>query len=163
MLNLELREYFARLPGHYKVRSQGLEFYGKWLLRESMKKRMPKRLLSRPKRTMMAPLDRWLKNDGRSFLAQQITEMTRKEHHIFQPNRLQTLYREHTTGQRNHGLKLWTLILFHLWFLISLFFQVLQTSKNIPMRIHIPIVIYHIDVLMFYELLIVHPILNNLQ
>ena len=75
-----------------------------------MKKRMPKRLLSRPKRTMMAPLDRWLKNDGRSFLAQQITEMTRKEHHIFQPNRLQTLYREHTTGQRNHGLKLWTLI-----------------------------------------------------
>jgi asparagine synthase (glutamine-hydrolysing) len=116
MLNRELREYFARLPGHYKVRSQGLEFYGKWLLRESMKKRMPKRLLSRPKRTMMAPLDRWLKNDGRSFLAQQITEMTRKEHHIFQPNRLQTLYREHTTGQRNHGLKLWTLILFHLWY-----------------------------------------------
>ena len=54
---------------------------------------------------MMAPLDRWLQYDGRSFLAQQITDMTRKEHHIFQPNRLQTLYREHTTGQRNHGLK----------------------------------------------------------
>ena len=116
MLNRELREYFAKLPGHYKVRSQGLEFYGKWLLRESMKKRMPNRLLSRPKRTMMAPLDRWLQNDGKSFLAQQITEMTRKEHHIFQPNRLQTLYREHTTGQRNHGLKLWTLVLFHLWY-----------------------------------------------
>ena len=116
MLNRELREYFAKLPGHYKVRSQGLEFYGKWLLRESMKKRMPNRLLSRPKRTMMAPLDRWLQNDGKSFLAQQITEMTRKEHHIFQPNKLQTLYREHTSGQRNHGLKLWTLVLFHLWY-----------------------------------------------
>lgn len=116
MLNRELREYFAKLPGHYKVRSQGVEFYGKWLLRESMKKRMPKRLLSRPKRTMMAPLDRWLRYDGRSFLAQQITDMTRKEHHIFQPNRLQTLYREHTTGQRNHGLQLWTLVLFHLWY-----------------------------------------------
>ena len=116
MLNRELREYFAKLPGHYKVRSQGVDFYGKWLLRESMKKRMPNRLLSRPKRTMMAPLDRWLQYDGRSFLAQQITEMTRKENHIFQPNRLQTLYREHTTGQRNHGLQLWTLILFHLWY-----------------------------------------------
>ena len=116
MLNRELREYFAKLPGHYKVRSQGVDFYGKWLLRESMKKRMPNRLLSRPKRTMMAPLDRWLQSDGRSFLAQQITEMTRKENHIFQPNRLQTLYREHTTGQRNHGLQLWTLILFHMWY-----------------------------------------------
>ncbi len=116
MLNRELREYCARLPSHYKVRSQGLEFYGKWLMRENMKKRMPKRLLSRPKRTLMAPLDQWLRKDGRNFLAQTITEMTRFEEHIFQPNRLHALYREHTNGDKNHGLKLWTLLLFHLWY-----------------------------------------------
>lgn len=120
ILNRELREYCAKLPSHYKVRSQGLEFYGKWLLRESMSKRMPKRLLSRPKRTMMAPLDRWLRTDGRSFLAQQVTEITRMEQHIFQPSELHRLYREHANGEQNHGLKLWTLILFHLWYKVHI-------------------------------------------
>jgi asparagine synthase (glutamine-hydrolysing) len=116
ILNRELREYCAKLPSQYKVRPHGVEFYGKWLIREIMKKRMPKRLLARPKRTMMAPLDRWLRRDGKNFLAQQITEMTRMEQHLFQPSRLHSLYREHTNGEQNHGLKLWTLILFHMWY-----------------------------------------------
>ena len=116
ILNRELREYCAKLPSQYKVRSHGVEFYGKWLIREIMKKRMPKRLLARPKRTMMAPLDRWLRKDGKNFLAQQITEMTRMEEHIFQPSCLHSLYRAHTNGEQNHGLKLWTLILFHMWY-----------------------------------------------
>ena len=115
MLNRELREYCAQLPGHYKVRAQGLDFHSKWLLRLTMKDRIPKRLLSRPKRTMMAPLDRWLQEDGKNFLAQQITEMTQQQNHLFIPNTLHTLYREHTSGEYNHGLRLWTLILFHLW------------------------------------------------
>lgn len=115
MMSRELREYCAQLPGHYKVRAQGLEFHSKWLLRLTMKDRIPKRLLSRPKRTLMAPLDMWLQRDGKSFLAQQITEMTQQHNHLFLPSRLHTLYREHTNGEQNHGLQLWTLILFHLW------------------------------------------------
>ena len=78
-----------------------------------MKDRIPKKLLSRPKRTMMAPLDRWLQEDGKNFGAT-VTEMT-QQNHLFIPNTLHTLYREHTSGEYNHGLRLWTLILFHLW------------------------------------------------
>jgi hypothetical protein len=64
---------------------------------------------------MMAPLDRWLQQEGKNFLAQQITEMTQQQNHLFIPNTLHNLYREHTSGEYDHGLKLWTLILFHLW------------------------------------------------
>ena len=115
MLNRDVREYCAKLPGQFKIRAKGLEFQSKWLLRLTMQGRMPKRLLSRPKRTLMPPLDRWLRVEGRSFVAQQITEMTRDQEDLFLPSRLHSLYREHTSGEQNHGLKLWTLILFHMW------------------------------------------------
>lgn len=116
MLDPRLVEYVAKLPGQYKVKMHNLEYVSKWILRQTMEGRIPKRLLQRPKRTILAPLDTWLRKQGKSFLAQQITEMTQKERHIFVPSYLHTLYREHTTGERNHGLQLWTLLLFHLWY-----------------------------------------------
>ena len=115
MLNKQLVEYCARLPGDYKIRSRRFNHISKWLLRESMKARIPKRLLDRPKRTWLHPLDTWLKNDGQSFLAKEITQMSQQCQHIFAPDMLHRLYREHTQGQHNHGLKLWNLLLFHLW------------------------------------------------
>ena len=116
MLDPRLMEYVAKLPGDFKVRKQRLEFMSKWILRQTMIDRLPKRLLERPKRTILSPLSQWLRKDGRSFLAQQITEMSQKEHHLFLPAQLHTLYREHSSGQADHGLKLWTLLLFHLWY-----------------------------------------------
>lgn len=115
MLNRQLVEYCARLPGDYKIRNRRFEPVSKWLLRESMKTRIPKRLLERPKRTWLHPLDNWLTNDGQSFLAKEITQMSQQCQHIFVPDMLHRLYREHTQGQQNHGLKLWNLLLFHLW------------------------------------------------
>lgn len=115
MLNGQLVDYCARLPGDYKIRNKRFEPISKWLLRESMKTRIPKRLLERPKRTWLHPLDTWLKNDGQSFLAKEITQMSQQCQHIFVPDTLHRLYREHTQGQQNHGLKLWNLLLFHLW------------------------------------------------
>ena len=116
MLDPRLVEYTAKLPGQYKVRRHNFEYVSKWILRKTMDGRIPKRLLQRPKRTILAPLDTWLRKQGKSFLAQQITEMSQKERHIFVPSYLHTLYREHTTGEKNHGLQLWTLLLFHLWY-----------------------------------------------
>lgn len=115
MLDKQLVDYCARLPGDYKIRNRRFEPVSKWLLRESMKTRIPKRLLERPKRTWLHPLDTWLRNDGQPFLAKEITQMSQQCQHIFVPDTLHRLYREHTQGHQNHGLKLWNLVLFHLW------------------------------------------------
>jgi asparagine synthase (glutamine-hydrolysing) len=115
MLNRRLIEYCEQLPGDYKVRKQRLEYISKYPLRMSMKNRLPKRLLRRPKRTWLNPLDHWLRHDGRPFLHAQITEICQEDSYLFVPEHLQKLYREHVNKVANHGLKLWTLILFHLW------------------------------------------------
>ena len=115
MLDKRLIEYCAQLPGTHKVRKKRLDFVSKWPLRLAMKDRLPKRLLARPKRTWLHPLDHWLRNDGRFFLHSQITEMCQRDRFLFVPARLQALYTEHVHQQANHGLQLWTLVLFHLW------------------------------------------------
>ena len=116
MLDQRLIDYCAKLPGNIKVRKERLEYISKWPLRVAMQDRLPKRLLQRPKRTWLHPLDQWLRKDGRAFLHSQINEMCKQDNYLFVPQQLQSLYQEHINGQVNNGLRLWTLVLFHIWY-----------------------------------------------
>jgi asparagine synthase (glutamine-hydrolysing) len=115
MLDLDFMNFCAQLPGRAKVKRKGMEHIAKWPLRESMRPHLPERLLLRPKRTLLHPLDAWLRGQGAPFLKERSEAVCSSLSHIFVPAMVRRLRKEHLEGRKNHGLRLWTLILFQLW------------------------------------------------
>ena len=64
---------------------------------------------------MPSILDRWLRDEGRDFLRQSAEALASDPSGLFQRPAIRALVTEHLEGNRNHGLKLWTLCLFHTW------------------------------------------------
>jgi asparagine synthase (glutamine-hydrolysing) len=115
MLDKALLELTLRLPGPIKVHPKGLSYVTKWPLREAMANRLPESILRRAKRSMPSPLDRWLRTEGRDFLRQNTEALAKDPSGIFQRPTIRGLVSAHLDGEQNHGLKLWTLCLFHTW------------------------------------------------
>lgn len=116
MLDSALLSYCAGLPGSMKVyhrRNGG--FTTKWPLRAAMEERLPKRLLHRPKRSLPNPLDLWLRKPGAAFLHAQVDALRTTGGGLFNVDVIQQMARQHIDGTANHGLRLWTMILFHIW------------------------------------------------
>jgi asparagine synthase (glutamine-hydrolysing) len=103
------------LPGTVKVVPQGTGFQTKWPLRLAMQDRLPDAVLRRPKRSLPNPLGRWLRGDGRGFLDDAVDAIQRDAAALFAPQHVARLRDEHVAGRADHGLKLWTLVLFSVW------------------------------------------------
>ena len=115
LLDTNLRHFCAQLSGSQKIRRNRFDFVGKWPLRQALLEHLPSKLVYRPKRSLLSPMDQWLRLRGADFARDQIKEVCADIPHIFLPKPLKQLLKEHLSGQANHGLKLWTVILFHLW------------------------------------------------
>jgi asparagine synthetase B (glutamine-hydrolysing) len=116
MLDDAVRAATCALPGDLKVRPRGLGFDTKWPLREAMRARLPAQLVDRPKRSLPSPLDGFLRVGlGRDWMQGALSAMRADASGLFAPAALQRLEAAHLSGQANHGLKLWTLLLFHEW------------------------------------------------
>lgn len=116
MLDREFMRLTAGLPGPVKVHPVRLGWVTKWPLRQAMLDRMPDRAyVRRPKRSLPNPLDRWLRDQGRGFLRDAVEGLLADPTALFAPSAVRRLMAEHLEGKANHGLKLWTLTLFHAW------------------------------------------------
>jgi asparagine synthase (glutamine-hydrolysing) len=113
MLDREMLEVTASIPGAMKVRRQGLGFTTKWPLRLAMEGRIPDQLLNRPKRTMTTPLDGWLKGAGVAFLVERTEAICADG--LFHADAVRKLVNEHRSGHRDHAVRLWTLLFFQAW------------------------------------------------
>lgn len=115
MLDGSLVRTCGSLPGDVKVVAQGLGFQTKWPLRQAMEGRLPPSVLNRPKRSLPNPLGRWLRGGGRGFLMETVEHISADASALFAPAEVRRLASEHLAGKANHGLKLWTLVLFSTW------------------------------------------------
>ena len=113
MLDREMLEVAASIPGAMKVRRKGLGFTTKWPLRLAMEGRIPDQLLNRPKRTLPSPLDRWLRGPGVAFLVERTEALCGDE--LFHADGVRKLVSEHRSGFRDHATRLWTLLFFQAW------------------------------------------------
>ena len=116
MVDRALLRFCAQLPGTLKVyhRLRG-GYTTKWPLRAAMADRLPDRLLHRPKRSLPNPLDLWLRAPGANFLREQVDSLREYDADLFVPEVVREMADQHLAGSENHGLRLWTLILFHIW------------------------------------------------
>ncbi len=115
MLDAALVTWLATLPGGIKVRHRRGHYITKWPLRLAMEKRLPRRLINRPKRSLPNPLHVWLRAPGADFLSSQVDALCTDSSDLFVPAVVRRMANEHRSGHANHGLRLWTLILFQMW------------------------------------------------
>jgi asparagine synthase (glutamine-hydrolysing) len=107
-LDHRMVERFAPLPVEEKIKGG----VGKLALRRALESRLDARVIAGVKRGFDIPVCAWL----RGPLASQLTEhLAGLPADWFDLGRVQTLVKEHLDGHRDHGLVLWTLLVFEAW------------------------------------------------
>ena len=109
-LSHEIIEFLLALPPELKYH-RGTT---KHLLKKVMRGKLPDEIIDRPKQGFAAPVASWLRAELKDLLTD-----TLAPHHlapgIFNTHEVQTLIHQHLAGSHNHAKKLWTLLVFQLW------------------------------------------------
>jgi asparagine synthase (glutamine-hydrolysing) len=108
LMDHQLIEWLATLPSNLKIRGQE----GKWLLKKAFEPSLPNDILYRPKMGFSVPLAKWLRGPLRERLQQAVLGPQLEATGYFNRDTLQTMVRQHLSGQRDHSAPLWTLLMF---------------------------------------------------
>jgi asparagine synthase (glutamine-hydrolysing) len=105
-LDTGLLELATRLEPAFKLRGVRL----KRVLKAAVADLVPDEILHRPKRGFGVPLDRWFREDLRSYVASTLGAADARVRAHLQPEALDRILAEHDSRRRNHGHALWTLL-----------------------------------------------------
>jgi asparagine synthase (glutamine-hydrolysing) len=111
LLDHVLFEFAARLPVHMKIRNGT----GKSLLKKLAERYLPHEVIYRPKMGFSIPVSRWMREKFAPYL-QEICETP--AHPLWDYCNtaiVRTWFREHMDYQRDHGFRLWILLILGEW------------------------------------------------
>ncbi|MEN3941010.1 asparagine synthase (glutamine-hydrolyzing) [Prosthecobacter sp. SYSU 5D2] len=111
LLDTDLIEFAWRVPFSMKVR----DGKGKWLMRETLYRHVPKALIDRPKRGFGVPMEHWLRDELRDWAEELLSETRLKREGYFHPGPIRQKWKEHLGGTRNWHFYLWDVLMFQAW------------------------------------------------
>ena len=111
LLDNQVIEFAATLPSHLKIHNGRR----KHVLKEAVKGLVPAALLDRKKQGFGIPLGVWFRGGLTGIFADVLGSARTRQRGYFQPGFVDRLVREHLSGQRDHTLRLWQLLVFELW------------------------------------------------
>lgn len=107
LLDHRLVEFAARLPESQRVRG----VTGKYLLKKSMERYLPKEILYRPKQGFVTPIAQWLRGplakEARAIAESRVVTQTG----WFLPQAVTQLAEQHIAGRRDNSRALWQLLM----------------------------------------------------
>ena len=115
LLDREVLTLALALPGSFKVRRRGGSLHSRWPLRAMLHGIIPPPLVNRPKRGMPAPMDRWLENQGRVFLEQQVERLLDNPHGLWHPDGIRAVRAGLGQPGTQAATKLWALFILEEW------------------------------------------------
>jgi asparagine synthase (glutamine-hydrolysing) len=110
-LDHRIVEFAATLPDNLKIRGGKLKF----VLRELMRDRLPKSVLTRKKEGFDIPVHHWLRTILRPLLLDTLNERAVRESGIFSWPAIDRIIRAHLQRRANLGYHLWGLLVLFLW------------------------------------------------
>jgi asparagine synthase (glutamine-hydrolysing) len=110
-LDDSLVEHVAALPAHLKLR--GLTT--KAVLRDALKRHVPREILTRPKMGFPVPLRAWLQDRFQPVVREFVLSRRAMGRGLFEPIELTRLASEHRSGLVDHSERLWLLINLEIW------------------------------------------------
>jgi asparagine synthase (glutamine-hydrolysing) len=110
LLDHRVVEHAMRLPPEFKLRSGGL----KWVLRQVLYRYVPRELVEREKMGFDVPIGTWLRGPLRPWADALLSERALGEAGLNAPM-VRRRWDAHQAGRGNHGLALWTVLMFQAW------------------------------------------------
>ena len=110
-MDRELAAFISELPDRYRIRGR----VTKWLLREGMKRVLPKSILDRPKIGFRVPVNEWFQTSMREYLFDHLTGPNSCTVDYYHRSELLRILKEHADGRQNHEKLLWALLSLELW------------------------------------------------
>jgi len=110
-LNDELFEFVWGLPFHLKIKDGS----SKWILKELLKKYVPKQLVDRPKQGFSVPLAQWLREPLRDWAESLLASDRLIAENYFNENIVRNIWELHLSGKKDYSLKLWSILMFQSW------------------------------------------------
>lgn len=106
-LDVDLVDFVLKLPVSYKRHKK--------ILKHVMKSRLPREILNRKKQGFGIPLGAWLMQED-SLARHVLTEQRVAEVGLFKYSAISNILRDHEYGKRDYRKKIWTLVMFQLWY-----------------------------------------------
>ena len=107
----KLAAFVSSLPDSFRVRRTET----KWILREAMKRLLPREILERPKVGFRVPVNEWFRGPMRDYLYDHLMGTDSLTLHYYRRDALERVLLEHTSARQNHEKLLWTLLNLEIW------------------------------------------------
>jgi asparagine synthase (glutamine-hydrolysing) len=111
MLDHRVVELAARVPSRLKMDGGRTKI----LLRRVAERRLPREILSRPKRGFAPPVSRWLREDLRDLSHDLLLGPDALAGDLFERREVASLLDDHGTGRLDAGWAIWTLLMLEVW------------------------------------------------
>jgi asparagine synthase (glutamine-hydrolysing) len=112
LLDHELMELAASLPSRLKA-GRGQR---KRILRSALRGWVPDEVLDAPKRGFELPVAQWFRGDLREYAHDMLLDPVATARGWCRERSVRQLLDEHSTGARDHGRGIWTLLMLELWY-----------------------------------------------
>lgn len=110
-LDHEVMELAARLPAEMKLKGR----VSKAILKRTFQDLLPAENVRRRKMGFGVPVDSWFRGPLRDLVTDALLSKSALERGYFKEAGLRALIQEHQSGQRDHGAKLWSILMLEMW------------------------------------------------
>ncbi len=107
----KLIEFVSTLPDHWRVRNGTT----KYLLRQTVKKLIPQKIINRPKVGFRVPVNKWFQGPLYEYIREHLLGIDARTKDYYRKDRLEKIILEHKQGRQNHEKLLWTLLNLEIW------------------------------------------------
>ncbi len=111
-LDHELIEAVFGMSGDWKIKGARST---KWLLKQSCADLLPPKIATRSKMGFGIPVDAWFRGELKDFWRDLALSSQAVSRGYFQAGALQKIFDEHVSGRRNHGYRMWVLLMLEMW------------------------------------------------
>jgi asparagine synthase (glutamine-hydrolysing) len=110
-LDHRIVEFAAKLPPNFKIRGNSLKF----ILRDLMKDKLPRAVVTRRKEGFDIPAHHWLRTTLKPLLIETLSQSRVEESGIFRWEAVEDVVQSHLARRANLGYHLWGLLILFLW------------------------------------------------
>ncbi|MBL4785488.1 MAG: asparagine synthase (glutamine-hydrolyzing) [Cohaesibacteraceae bacterium] len=111
LLDHRIIEYAARLPRSLLM----VGGQGKWALRQTLYRYVPRELVERPKMGFGVPIDSWLRGPLRDWAEDLLSPAMFETVGLLKSEPVRIVWQDHLSGKRNGQHKLWAVLMLHAW------------------------------------------------
>lgn len=111
ILDTGVAEFAWSLPTGFLVDAHG----GKRILKDVMNRYVPAELTRRPKRGFSPPIEHWLRGPLHDWARDLLDPSSLSQQGFLRPETVETIWKQHMAGWRNHSNLIWSLLMFQSW------------------------------------------------